>query len=134
MDSMKSSKLIATIWIGIFKKQKINYIRVDKDTKVSENFEQSTIICSNLPNLVDLILKKRSRENSESLLIRVGMDGRGGFLNICMSIFDIDEPVSANKTSLSKMFKDPSVKKVFLIAVVLDVPQNYVNVKKLWIN
>ena len=71
--------------------------------------------CTGRPNVIDVALKKRSLENSESLLIRVGI----------MSIFDIDEPLSAKRTGLSKRFKDPGVKKVFLIAVVPDVPENY---------
>ena len=117
-----------------FEEMKISYVRVDKDTKVRENFEQSTVVCNDLPKFVDLVLRKRSLENSEFLLVKVGIDGGGGFLKICLSIFDIDNPVSANKTGLSKKFKDSGVKKVFLIAVVPDVPENYVNVKKLWIN
>ena len=46
-----------------FKELKINYLRVDKDTKVSEHFEQSTILCTDLCKSVDLVLQKRSLEN-----------------------------------------------------------------------
>ena len=31
-----------------FKELKINYLRVDKDTMMSEHFEQSTIVCTDL--------------------------------------------------------------------------------------
>ena len=101
---------------------------------MSERFEQSTVVCTDLCKFVDLVLQKRSLENSESLLVKVGIDGGGDFLKICLSVFDIDNLVSGNKVGLSKKFKDSVVKKVFLIAAVPDVPENYQNVKKLWLN
>ena len=118
----------------LFEELKISYLRLDKDTKVRENFEQATVVCNDIPRLVDLVLEKRSLENCHSPLIKISIDGGGGFLKFCMSIFDIDNLVSKNKTGLSKKFKDSGVKKVFLIAVAPDVPENYVNVKKIWIN
>ena len=50
-----------------FKGLKINYLRVDKDTKVRKHFEQSTIVCTDLCKFADLVLQKRSLENSKSL-------------------------------------------------------------------
>ena len=58
-----------------FKELKVNYLRVDKDTKLSEHFEQSTVDCTNLCKFVDFVLQKRSLENSKSLLVKVGIDG-----------------------------------------------------------
>lgn len=117
----------------LFEEVKLSYVRVDKDTKVRENFEQATVVCNDISRLVDLVMKKRSLENCNSLLIKIGIDGGGGFLKFCMSIFDIDNLVSINKTGLSKKIKDSGVKKVFLIGAVPDVPENYANVKQLWI-
>ena len=48
--------------------------------------------------------------------------------------FDIYNLVSGNKVGLSKKFKDSGVKRVFLVAAVPYVPENYQNVKKLWLN
>ena len=106
----------------------------DEDIKVREYFKQATVICNDLPRLVDLELKKRSLEDCNSLLIKIGIDGGGGFLKFCMSIFDINNLVSKNESSLSKKFKDSGVKKRFLITAVPDVPENYVKIKKLWLN
>ena len=78
--------------------------------------------------------KKRSLENSKSLLVKVGIDNGCGFLKICLSIFDMDNLVPGSKVGLSKKFKDSRVNKVFLIAAVPDVTENYQNVKKLWLN
>ena len=50
-----------------FKGLKINYLRVDKDTKVRKHFEQSTIVCTDLCKFANLVLQKRSLENSKSL-------------------------------------------------------------------
>lgn len=47
----------------LFEGLKISHLRLDKDTKVSENFEQVTVVCNDIPRLVDLLLKKRSLGN-----------------------------------------------------------------------
>ena len=72
----------------------------------------------------------RSLEDCNFLLIKIGIDRGDGFLKFCTSALDNDNLVSKNESGLSKNFKDSGVKKTFLIAVVPDVPQNYVNVKK----
>ena len=54
----------------------MNYIRVDKDTNVSEYFEQSTVVCTDLCKCVVLILQKRSLGNSKSLLVKGGINRR----------------------------------------------------------
>ena len=69
-----------------------------------------------------------------SLLVKVGIESGGGFLKICLSVFDMDNLVSGSKIGLSKKFKDSGVKTVFLVAAVPYVPENYQNVKKLWLN
>ena len=48
----------------------MNYLRVDKDTKVSEHSEQSTVVCIDLGKFVVFILQKRSVRNSKSLLVK----------------------------------------------------------------
>ena len=108
------------------------YMRDNKETKLSENFEQPTVLCKKLPELIDAILLKRQKEHKDSVLIRIGIDGGGGFLKICMSIFDMNNPFpSAQEGGIGKKFKESGVKKIFLLAVVPEVPENYVKVKSL---
>ena len=70
----------------LFDEIQISYVCIDKDTKVREHFKQATVICNHLPRLVDLVLKKRSLEDCNSPLIKIGLDEGGGFLKFCMSI------------------------------------------------
>ena len=102
--------------------------------KVGKHFKQSTSICTDLYKFVDLVLQKRSLKNGKSLLVKVGIDSGDGFLKIYLSVFDMDNLVSGSKVGLSKKFKDSGVKKVLLVATVPNVPENYQNVKKLWLN
>ena len=76
-------------------------------------------------------MQKRSLENSKSLLLKVGTDSGCGLFKICLSVFDMDNLESGSKLGLSKEFKDSGMKKVFLVAAVADVPENYQNAKKL---
>ena len=71
---MVLKKVLPGIVIQYFKESKINYVVVDKNTKVSENFKQFTVACRDLGRFVDLVLQKRSLENSKSLLVNVGID------------------------------------------------------------
>ena len=117
-----------------FKELKINYLQVNKNTKVNKPFEQSTIVCADRCKFVDLVLLKRSLENSKSLLVKVEIDSGGGFLKICLLVFDIDNLVSSSKVGLSKKFKDSGVKKDLSVVAVPDVPENYQYIKKSWLN
>ena len=57
-------------------------------------------------------------EDKDSVLIRIGIDGGGRFLKICLSIFDINDPFSNVQSGVSNKFKESGVKKIFLIAIV----------------
>ena len=89
-------------------------------------------LCATIsPDLIDIILRERQRADRDSVLIKIRI---GGFLKLCMSIFYINDAFPHIKSGISNEFKESGVKKIVLIAVVPDVPVNYVNVKKLWIN
>ena len=77
------------------------YRRNNKDTKLSENFEHATVLCRNLPELIDLNLK-RQKEHRDSVLIRIGIDGGGGFLKIYMSIFNINNSFPCVQGGISR--------------------------------
>ena len=66
-------------------------------------------------------------------MIKLTIDGGGGFLKPCLSIFDTNDPCSKCSSGLTK-FLESSVKRVFIIDFVPDVPELYVNVKRIRIN
>ena len=113
---------------NFFKDLKINFLRAGRDTKLTNHFEQSTVVCTDLCKFVDLILQRDHWKTVNPYLLNRN-DGVGGFLKICLSIFNMDILVSCSKVGLSKKFKDSGVKKVFLIAAVPDVPEKDQNVK-----
>ena len=100
--------------------------------KPTKYYKEHAAICKDLPGLIEKVIQTRNLDESRSL-IRIGIDGGGGFLKICLSIFDLDIPSFSGKT-LSKKFKDSGVKKVLILAVTPDVQENYVNLKHLWID
>ena len=104
--------------------------REDKDSKKVVNYKEHAIIANNICGLIDKIFEERGLDG-ENALLRIGLDGGGGFLKVCMSVFDLRGSFSNTKT-LSKKFKDSGVKKVFLIGITPNVPENYINMKKLW--
>ena len=83
--------------------------------KPTEHFDKHVVLCNDLDGLIDKVIRCRNL-HEDNTLICIGIDGGGGFLKICLSIFDLNEPSSSTKT-LAKKFKDSGVKKVFIIAV-----------------
>ena len=69
-----------------------------------------------------------------SVLIKISIDGSGGFLKIWNSVFDIDDPIPKISGALSKTFLESGVKKIFIIGLVPHVSEDYVNIKQLWMN
>ena len=96
-----------------------------RQTKLSDNFKQLIVVCKDLNALTDAILRKRGREEADSLLIKISIDGGGGFLKICQSIFDINDLLPKTNSAMSKKFLESGVKKVFIIRLVPDVNENY---------
>ena len=47
-------------------------------------------VCNNINTLIDRIIEKRSL-NEENILIRIGLDGGGGFVKMCLSVFNMEE-------------------------------------------
>ena len=105
--------------------------REDKELKKVVNDKEHAIIANDICGLIDKVFEVRGLDEENSLL-RIGLDGGGGFLKVCMSAFDLRGSFSNEKT-LSKKFKDSGVKKALLIGLTPNVPENYINMKRLWI-
>ena len=120
---------------SFFEIRSLPYRRENSESKVSEIFYQPTVVCNDLPTLVNEIIVKRARQDTESLLVKVSIDGGGGFLKFCLSIFDINNPQpKEGKYFVTKKFLESGVKKIFIIGIVPEVKEEYVNVKRLWLN
>ena len=95
-------------------------------------FREYAVVTNDIKSLIDYVIRERRLERDRTL-IRMGLDGGGGFMKVCMSIFDLGNPLSSSsKGKLSKTFKDSGVKKVLITAIVPGVQENYINMKRLW--
>ena len=99
---------------------------------VHENFQQNVIVCADINSLIEKIIEER---DIADLLIRIGLDGGGGFMKVCLSIFNLDEKAQESWSTkrLGKRFQDSGVKKVIVLGIVPDIEENYVNIKRLWL-
>ena len=67
----------------------------------------------------------------ENALVRIGIDGGGGFLKACLSVFDLVEfkqPCTGKHQG--ERFRDSGVKMVLIIGIVPDIEENYPNVAR----
>ena len=93
--------------------------------------QEWTVICRDLESFIDFVIQERGLQ-SDSVLIKIGIDGGGGFLKCCLSIFD---PVMDGQSRKNdRDFKNSGVKKCFIIGIVPNIPETYFNLKRLWLN
>ena len=83
-----------------FEVRTLSYGKEHKEKKTCENFKRCSIVCNNLSGLVENILKERSLAE-HSIMMRIDIDGGGGFLKICISIFDSSDEPSQFRTGIS---------------------------------
>lgn len=108
--------------------------------------EKTTVYCNDLNGLVTHVLEKRNYANSaadDDIIFKLCIDGGAGFLKLCLSIISFrrhEENVQLVKSYqrsrysegvAARKLKDTSVKKMFILAIVPDLQENYNNVQKL---
>ena len=68
--------------------------------------------------------------------VRIGLDGGGTFLKLCLSIFEIEDHVQVSQKihqrSINSKFLDTGVKKSFIIGIVQSVNETYENIQKIF--
>ncbi len=88
------------------------------------------VFCNNLKGLVEEICKLRG---TPTHLVKLGIDGRGGSLKLCLNIIHFrgrgaSQSPLKKKTNTDK-FLDSGVKKLVLIDIAFDVQENYSNLR-----
>ena len=117
-----------------FDRMKIQFVRNVAGSKKTENFDQHVVVTNDIPTFIDKVLEVRSLDRSKCL-VKVGMDGGGGFFKICLSIFNLmmRDDESKGVRGLGKKFVDSGVKKFFIITIAPKTPENFFNLEKLWV-
>ena len=69
-----------------FELSKLVYCLKEKETKIIKSMEFPTIVCSDLQGLINKVIEKLQRER-DSVLIKISIDGGGGFLRFVHPYF-----------------------------------------------
>ena len=104
------------------------------ETKV----ERILVYCHDLSGLIDHICKHRGFISGDKYFIKIGIDGGGSFLKVCINIETFDESSKEDNQNrkwsyaagaCSKDFKDSGVRKLMIIGIIEDVQESYDNLK-----
>lgn len=93
--------------------------------------------CSDMDSLIETVLLERMKY-FEKVELKIGIDGGGGFLKVCLNIIGEDSenvpPTKRRKYSevARDLFKDSSVQKLLILAIAPNVTENYSNVFDIW--
>lgn len=86
------------------------------------------VYCTDVPNLIERVKLARKFEEGDEILIKVGIDGGGGFLKITLSILSLNHAQSPDS------FKESGVKRLLILALVPDLPEKYEYILLIWKN
>lgn len=118
-----------------FSCKQFEFVKV-KGNKVSDATAVA-VYCNDIPAFIQHI--KEQRRVSE-VHLKLGIDGGGGFLKICLSVQTTSDVNMVCKTERSKYdegvaakrFKDSGVKKLVILALASNSQENFENVSQLW--
>ena len=94
----------------------------------TQSFNQHVITVNDISGFVDHSVQQRNL-NNKNIVVRIGLDGGGGFFKVWLSVYDLDAQEAPPVKTLSKKYKGTGVKKIFVIGITPDVPKKYSNVK-----
>ena len=107
----------------------VNHINLLKPDGFANELQTPVIYCSNMGSLVQSLLDERSKD-FESVQFKIGIDGGGGFLKVCLNILgDGSECVSSPKRRKyndvnQALFKDSSVQKLIILTIAPNRARN----------
>lgn len=113
---------------SFFRIKLIDFVKIDKGVIV-EKTPRYAVLCSDVDSFIDYLKSGRDYDDNDNVLVKIGIDGGGGFLKVCLNIFQLDR-----SPEHAQYFKDTSVKRIFIIAIAPLVQENYHNLQKLWIS
>lgn len=111
-----------------FEVQTLDFVKMEKH-KIVERQPEYAVFCKDINKLIATVCESRGYDRDQCL-VKISIDGGGGFLKISMSVFhacEVSEPKVAQK------YLDSGVKKILLISIAPNVQENYLNVLKLWV-
>ena len=89
--------------------------------------QRTVVFCQDIEEFVWHVLDQRNLSPPDSL-IKVSLDGGGKFFKVCLQVMDQAES-SLNVKKDDYLFS--GVKKIFIIAIIEDIPENFFNISKI---
>ena len=90
--------------------------------------EKVAVTCINTADFIRHVIHERVIEYDPEILLKIGIDGGGNFLKVCLSIQSETQSHPETASSIKpRLFKDSGVKKLMILAIVHNVQENFRN-------
>ena len=80
--------------------------KVSKD--VYQNVDTPVVYCTNIDMLLETVIEERG--GNDNFELKLGIDGGGGFIKICLNVVDLDEDFSVSSSSKRARYSDGLLK------------------------
>ena len=87
--------------------------------------DRIAIMCNDVPGLIQYLVE--ARQLDEDATVQIGLDGGGSFLKVGLLLRE-NNTSESSVTSPRKRFKSGGVKKLIVLYLVQNVPENYYNI------
>ncbi len=97
---------------------------------------RQAVFCTDPSGLIDRLLYRR-RVAEGDFLVKIGIDGGGGFLKVCLNILRVEDDERPRRRATyaegacASSFSDGGVKRLLILAIVEDVCESYSNLQAL---
>ena len=78
---------------GLFKHRMLRFVK--KEKKITDNFVEHSIVYNSVDERITKVIEVRQINDEGEIFVRIGLDGGGNFLKICISLFNLStsEPI-----------------------------------------
>uniref|UniRef100_A0A1I8I211 RING-type domain-containing protein n=1 Tax=Macrostomum lignano TaxID=282301 RepID=A0A1I8I211_9PLAT len=115
----------------LFQAKQLAFIREERGRQTPA--EQWAVVCTDVVELLGRMIANRRLMDVASTVVRIGIDGGGGFLKLSISVFDLCVCAGEEQQKgADRRFLDTGVHRAVILGIAPNTQENHRNLECLW--